>query len=132
MWCLDNLSRRLLIISYGGTALPDRRAERDELRDRLARKKEVEPILAEIQRLRKGLDLAPREWEDDEIFGATAVVDRTEERDQLREVKPICEEIHQLRSKLGMEPRDVSPFPPISRSNLCQNLNIFLSSKKLK
>ena len=92
---------------YGTSALPDRRDERDELRDQLARKKELEPILAEIQKLRKGLDLTPRQWNTEEIFGPNAVAERIEERDQLREVKPICEEIHQLRSKLAMDPRDV-------------------------
>lgn len=90
----------------GPTSYPDRVEERDDLLDRLSRKKLVDPILREIQRLRKGLGLAPKEWTEDEMTGPTAIEDRTEERDNLKDVTDLCDEINKLRKRVDLPMRD--------------------------
>ena len=64
----------------GPHALEDRTKERDDLKDRMALKKLIDPIIAEIQRLRKLMDQEPREFTEEELFGPTALKDRTAER----------------------------------------------------
>ena len=43
-------------------AISDRTEERDDLLAKLARKKELDPILREIQKYRRQMALEPREW----------------------------------------------------------------------
>ena len=64
----------------GPHALEDRTKERDDLKDRLALKKQIDPIVEEIQRLRKLMDQEPRQFSEEELFGPTALKDRTAER----------------------------------------------------
>ena len=90
----------------GPSAVPDRTEERDNLLARLAKKKQVDPLIAQIQRLRKQLDLSVREFDDDELFGPTAVEDRTAERDGLKEVVPLVNDIQKLHKKLAIAKRD--------------------------
>jgi len=90
---------------YGATAIPDRKKERDGLLKQLDQKTNLDPILAEIQRLRKQVDLAPRKWTDAELNGPTAIADRTKERDDLKQVVPLTQEIHKLRKQLDMDRR---------------------------
>lgn len=90
---------------YGRTAIPDRKKERDGLLKQLEQKNNLDPILAEIQRLRKQVDLEPRKWSDAELNGPTAVVDRTKERDDLKQVVPLTQEIQKLRKQLDMDRR---------------------------
>lgn len=93
---------------YGPSAIPDRKKERDALLKQLEQKTNLDPILAEIQRLRKQVDLPPRVWTDAELNGPTAVQDRTKERDGLKQVVPLTQEIQKLRKQLEMEPRNWS------------------------
>lgn len=53
----------------GKTSYPDRVAERDDLIDRLSRKKITDPLCKEIQQLRRYLDLPPRDFKEDEKTG---------------------------------------------------------------
>lgn len=64
----------------GPRAIPERKAERDDLVARLAAKREIDPILGQIQRLRAQLELKPRNFTEAEMFGPTALQDRTHER----------------------------------------------------
>ena len=43
-------------------AVSDRSEERDDLLAKLAKKKELDPILREIQKYRRQMALEPREW----------------------------------------------------------------------
>merc|ERR1712130_758992 len=90
----------------GEDAIGDRKDERDELLKKLKRSRKTNPLIAEIQRLRRRMDMNPREFTDDEIYGPTAEQDRRDERDQLKEVMPLYNEIHKLRRKLGMPVRE--------------------------
>ena len=55
----------------GATSYPDREAERDELLAMLGQKNKTDPVVQEIQRLRKGLDLAPKKFTEEELTGPT-------------------------------------------------------------
>lgn len=91
---------------YGGTSLDDRTAERDELREKRKRKRITDPIVSEINKLRKHIDLEPKEYLADEIMGENAIEERTAERDQLSEVVPLFDEIQRLCKQLNMPHRD--------------------------
>lgn len=91
---------------YGVKAIADRMQERDDLRARLKRKLEIDPILAEIQKLRRQLDLSPRSFADDDSFDATAVKDRLNERHNLAQILPLAYDIHKLRRQLHQEGRN--------------------------
>lgn len=91
---------------YGRDAIPDREDEVDELRRKVALKNATDPLMAEINRLRTGCGLDPREFTEEERFADDAVEVLTEERDQLEEVQPILNDIHRLRRQLHMDPRE--------------------------
>jgi len=79
--------------------------ERDGLQQRLAHKEKMDPIIEEIQRLRKQMDLPPRVFTPDELWGPTSLADRAAERDHLKKMLPLHDEIHSLRKKLDMPRR---------------------------
>ena len=87
----------------------ERRDERDALLERQTKRSEIDPSLREIQKLRKQLELPPREFTEDEMFGPTALEDRIEERDLLREMVPLTRDIAKERKKLGTP----CPFVPV-------------------
>eukprot|EP00463_Aulacantha_scolymantha_P006756 TRINITY_DN922_c0_g1_i1.p1 TRINITY_DN922_c0_g1~~TRINITY_DN922_c0_g1_i1.p1 ORF type:complete len:135 (-),score=28.55 TRINITY_DN922_c0_g1_i1:341-745(-) len=64
----------------GPNSMPDRTKERDELRACLDRKLQTDPIVKEIQKLHKQLEIPPREFENEELTGPTAVQDRIQEK----------------------------------------------------
>merc|ERR1712228_827974 len=90
----------------GPGTIPEREAERDDLLALLSKKKLVDPLIDEIQKLRQNLGLDEKEFTEDELSGPTAVEDRTEERDNLKTVTPLTEQIAELRKKLEMPERD--------------------------
>eukprot|EP00463_Aulacantha_scolymantha_P000783 TRINITY_DN1513_c0_g1_i1.p1 TRINITY_DN1513_c0_g1~~TRINITY_DN1513_c0_g1_i1.p1 ORF type:complete len:218 (+),score=57.66 TRINITY_DN1513_c0_g1_i1:99-656(+) len=90
--------------------IPDRIRERKALKEFLKNKAGTDPLITEIQKLRKGLDLEPKEFTEDERIGKTAVEDRTKERDDLKDVTGLVKEIQNLRKKLDLPPREFSEY----------------------
>jgi len=79
----------------------------------LAQKKALDPILKEIQKLRKKLDLPRREFSDDEIYGDTAYDDRVAERNQLVDILPLVNDINKFRKNLDV------PYREFEEEELC-------------
>jgi len=59
----------------GETAVEDRTKERDDLLARLNTKKVVSPLVREIQKLRAQMDLPPKNFTDEELFGRPLLFD---------------------------------------------------------
>jgi DNA-binding transcriptional regulator YiaG len=89
----------------GPTAVPDRSQERDELLDRANTRKLVDPVVVEIQRLRKQMDLSAKAFTEEELFGPDAIHDTALMRDELKVMVPLHAEIKKLHKKLAVAPR---------------------------
>ena len=89
----------------GPTAVKDRTEERDALQGKYMQKRVVDPLIAEIQKLRGELDLPRRQFTEDEIWGPTAIADRRKERDDLKTIIPLVDQIADLRNQLDMSKR---------------------------
>jgi hypothetical protein len=90
----------------GPRAIPDRTEERDDLLDKLGEKMLIDPLLAEIQALRKYMEMPVRQYSDAEVNGPGAVRERLRERDDLKAMQNLFDEIHDLRKQLQWGRRD--------------------------
>lgn len=94
----------------------------------------IDPLIAEIQAVRKQLGLGPRRFTDDEIWGPTAVKDRRKELADLKAVVPLKDEIADLRKRLDMdrreykEPELAGPTAVVDRTavSLCSRVQGFI------
>ena len=90
----------------------DRTAERDELLAKLEHMRALQPLVDELQGLRKKLDMDPREFAEGELDRDDADVMLQKEIDGLKamlnrrdEADALAREIQELRKELDMEPR---------------------------
>ena len=73
---------------------------------RLQRKNATDPLIREIQQLRKHMDLEEKEFTEEEKTGPDAVRERTDERDDLKNTCGLFDQIAKLRKELNMQPRE--------------------------
>jgi len=107
-----NVSHGILDELIGPTNVEDRTAERDALRDKLDHMRSLQPLIHELQSLRKQLDMPPRVFEEGELDRDDADQMLQHEIDELKklmnrrgEADALAAEIQSLRKELQMEPR---------------------------
>lgn len=90
----------------GPNAMNFRVKERDNLRSRIARKRQTDPLARQIQRLHKSLGLPKRQFTKDQLTGPIAVKDRILEKEYLEQTIETIGDIHGLRKDLGLSQRE--------------------------
>eukprot|EP00463_Aulacantha_scolymantha_P006247 TRINITY_DN7833_c0_g1_i1.p1 TRINITY_DN7833_c0_g1~~TRINITY_DN7833_c0_g1_i1.p1 ORF type:complete len:112 (-),score=14.23 TRINITY_DN7833_c0_g1_i1:183-518(-) len=77
-------------------AICDRTDEKDKLLGLLRIKIQLGPIMYQIQKYRKQLEVSERKFDEEELNNPDAVEDLTTERNNLKLIIPLADQIHRI------------------------------------